>query len=348
MFDTFLLWASSKRVILFVVTFVLAFLAQALAEPFGQSLYKWWQKRFEADVLWIVIVGVLLGLVVITGLFFLSKWAVGKVGSMGLVTGLMMVVAVMSFFVDSVRNGLPLLVMLLGIPLTFWTFQRAGGGPKVEAPGWASSTVILEDRLVGLRSKAGGYIRKKWTGMEEKDDHERDKVVYIDSREGYLRYEKQLPLDEGTVAVCIKLPDDPEDFVAGVILQDGDLKAEPNFGIEIDSNHLVKFSYKPEGADDWVEANRRRGEPLATHHWYQVAATWGLKGMKLTVLDLEVPGHRVIVAETDCTQPICRRTTHFAIGRMFHEDIAAQNVLLSDLKVYDSQDAYYNLLKGSE
>ncbi len=202
-------------------------------------------------------------------------------------------------------------------------------------------SIVLEDSLEELAGNARGYpdvqIQRGHNGMREIYDPKRKrKVVQIATTAGFVRYTKQLPTDQGTVTVCVKLPSSG-DFFPGAFFEDGDDTDMPNFAIGIRAPDRPVFTYKPEGGD-WVHADIRVAEPMVFEHWYEVSATWGPGGIKLQVLDIEAGGKLIITGQYPCREPINSRTLYFAIGAPCPDDDAAQNLLLSDLRVTNIQE----------
>ncbi len=204
---------------------------------------------------------------------------------------------------------------------------------------WAATSVVLHDTLEGLETNAGGYIPKEYERMYAEMDGIRGKVVQI-GENGFIRYWKPLPLAQGTITLCVKFPQ-PDQFIAGIILSTGNWEEEPmpDLYLKVDTDWHLKLAYKRHLGDssgDWVDITHDTA--LGPQRWYEVGMTWGPKGMKLAVTDIEGRKKREIISDTNFRQPIFPYATHFGIGRICPKEVAAHNLLLSALSVTDIQE----------
>ncbi len=205
---------------------------------------------------------------------------------------------------------------------------------------WAAPSIVLRDTLAGPDTNAGGYIPKDKEGnVGEEADPVRGKVVRI-GQDALIRYWKQLPLVQGTITLYMKFPE-RDQFEPGIILSTGNWqeRAMPDLYLELTTDCELRFGYKRHLGgenEDWVDITHHT--PPEPNTWYEVALTWGPRGMKIAVRDLGDHSDRKITSNTNFRQPIWPRTTHFGIGCICPKDNAAENFLVSDLRVTTIQE----------
>lgn len=307
------------------------------------SLRTGWNKLMEvypSQAIGGLVALVLLGLLFLC-LFFLVRLIIARGWVTYFSLGLPPIaVGVTSLLWPPMKNALPWVVLGMAPLLVAWKLLA-----RRTIPNWGPPSTLLRDKLAGVDSQAGGYTSKKHDKITDQRDPDRGKVVQI-GENGFVLYEDlRIPRDQGTIRIHIKLlvkSSESEDFQAGVILaaiNDDKDTPLPSLVLEVDTDNILVFKYALGPEDEWTKPPLKSKEPLVPDSWYEVAVTWGPKGMKMAVANAEDPDSSKPVAHPDWEGLIHDEIAHFGLGRVYTvHDKAANNLRVSDLRVTNIQE----------